>query len=169
MRRLGLIALVAGAGAACSPAPNLLPVNDFDRPTDVAFMCFGAFPGGSSPDGGVDAGSALSVSGRPMRACHPQALFDPPASTTSRTFAFMPDSASGGLTMLDADNWKLIDLERATGGYGQLPLGELPSQISVSDDGCRLISANRGSCDLTLVDPSIIVAPVIHDEDDSNV
>jgi hypothetical protein len=169
MRRLGFIALVAGAGAACSPAPNLLPVNDFDRPTDVAFMCFGAFPGGSSPDGGVDAGSALSVSGRPMRACHPQALFDPPASTTSRTFAFMPDSASGGLTMLDADNWKLIDLERATGGYGQLPLGELPSQISVSDDGCRLISANRGSCDLTLVDPSIIVAPVIHDEDDSNV
>ena len=111
MRRLGFIALVAGAAAACSPAPNLLPVNDFDRPTDVAFMCFGAFPGGSSAaDGGTaDAGGGLTVSGRPMRACHPQAQFDPAASTTSRTFAFMPDSASGGLTMLDADNWKLID------------------------------------------------------------
>ncbi|HZL21036.1 MAG TPA: hypothetical protein VFG23_25100 [Polyangia bacterium] len=172
MRRIRVIAMMAAmaaAGAGCSPASNLLPVDDFNRPTDVAFMCFGAFPEGSSVGGTVDAGSGLSVSGRPMRACHPQAQFDPPASTTSRTFAFMPDSASGGLTMLDADNWKLIDLEQATGGYGQLPLGELPSQISVSDDGCRLISANRGSCDLTLVDPSIIVAPVIHDEDDSNV
>jgi hypothetical protein len=170
MKRLGIfgVGVLAAAGASCSPAPNLLPVDDFNRPTDVAFMCFGAFPGDASA--GTDAGSgSLTVSGRPMRACHPPAQFDPAPSTTSRTFAFMPDSASGGLTMLDADNWKLIDLEHPTGGYGQLPLGELPSQISVSDDGCRLISANRGSCDLTLVDPSIIVAPVIHDEESSSV
>ena len=28
---------------ACSPAPNILPTNDFNRPTDLAFMCLGAF------------------------------------------------------------------------------------------------------------------------------
>jgi hypothetical protein len=165
------VAVLAAAGSGCSPATNLLPVNDLQRPTDVAFMCFGAFAPVAMPDGGaIDAGgAALQVSGRPMRSCHPPAKYDPAAATTSRTFAFMPDSASGGLTMVDADNWKLIDLDPATGGYGQIPLGELPEQISVSDDGCRLISANRGSCDLTLVDPSVLVAPVISRQDDPSV
>ncbi|HEY5091434.1 MAG TPA: hypothetical protein VIK30_15745, partial [Polyangia bacterium] len=180
MRRLGIIAVVAAAGASCSPAPNLLPVNDLNRPTDVAFMCFGAFAPGQTADGGapnVNAGSAdgggtpgpLQLSGRPMRSCHPPTLYDPPASASNRTFAFLTNSASGGLTMVDADNWKLVDLDTETGGYGQLPLGELPMQISVSADGCRLISANRGSCDLTLVDPSVLVAPVVNRQNDPNV
>ncbi len=186
MRRIGPLVVLAAAGAACAPPPNLLPVNDLDRPTDVAFMCFGAFEpaakandgaadGGAADGGAADAGTADGglpvprVSGRPMRSCHPPTLWDPPASATSRTFAFMVDSASGGLTMVDADNWKLVDLIPATGGYGQLPLGELPQQISVSDDGCRLLSANRGSCDLTLVDPSVLVAPVIQQQNDPSV
>ncbi len=158
---LGLIALVTAA-AACGPAPNLLPVNDLNRPTDVAFMCFGAFPAGTGTDGGVpDGGSGmLQVSGRPMQACHPQSNYDPGATPATRTFAFMPNSAAGTLSAVDADHWKLIDLNLDTAGYGTAPLGQLPAQISASDDGCRLISANRGSCDLTLVDPSVLVAPV---------
>ena len=190
MKRLGLVAVLVAAGVSCGPAPNLLPVNDLNRPTDVAFMCFGAFApgktatspdGGSatgSPDGGgvVDAaasdgaaadagGSGVRVSGRPMRSCHPPGAYDPAPGAAHRTFAFMPDSASSGLTMVDADNWKLVDLDPATGGYGQATLGQFPEQISVSDDGCRLISANRGSCDLTVVDPSVLVAPVINRQD----
>ncbi len=117
-------------------------------------MCFGAFPGA----GGADAGAPMQVSGRPMRACHPQDNYDPGATTTTRTFAFMPNSAAGTLSAVDADHWKLVDLNLDTGGYGTAPLGQLPIQISASDDGCRLISANRGSCDLTLVDPSVLVA-----------
>ena len=104
----------------------------------------------------------LQVSGRPMRACHPQDQYDPGATTTTRTFAFMPNSAAGTLSAVDADHWKLVDLNLDTGGYGTAPLGQLPEQISASDDGCQLISANRGSCDLTLVDPSILVAPTFN-------
>lgn len=153
MKRLALLTLVFGAaaaGLACSATPNLLPVNDLNRPTDVTFMCFGAYGASDGP---------LTVSGRPMRVCHPQDFYDPAASATSRTFAFMPESGSGGLTVLDADHWKLVDLDPVTGGYGQAPLGQLPSQVSASDDGCRLLTANRGSCDLSLVDPSVLVAP----------
>ena len=152
MKRLALtLALgAAAAGLACSATPNLLPVNDLNRPTDVTFMCFGGYP---SSDGN------LAVSGRPMRVCHPQDVYDPPASATARTFAFMPESGSGGLTVIDADHWKLADLDPLTGGYGQAPLGSLPSQVSASDDGCRLLTANRGSCDLSFVDPSVLVAP----------
>ncbi|HXU64085.1 MAG TPA: hypothetical protein VN962_20440 [Polyangia bacterium] len=152
MKRLALTLLfgAAAAGLACSATPNLLPVNDLNRPQDVTFMCFGAY---GPTDGN------LTVSGRPMRVCHPQDLYDPAATATSRTFAFMPQSGSGGLTVVDADHWKLIDLAAQTGGYGQAPLGALPSQVSASDDGCRLLTANRGSCDLSLVDPSVLVAP----------
>ena len=160
MKRAGLIGLMTVA-AACGPPTNLLPVNDFNRPTDVAFMCFGAFP----PDGGAADPAApgeLKVSGRPMRACHPQNEYDPGAATTTRTFAFLPNSAAGTLSAVDADHWKLVDLNVDTTGYGTAPLGQLPEQISASDDGCRLISANRGSCDLTLVDPSILVAPTFN-------
>jgi len=148
MKSLTLI-LLGTTLAACSATPNLLPVNDLNRPTDMTFGCF-------STTG--DQGS-LVVTGRPMEACHPQDLYDPAASTSSRTFAFMTESASGGLTVVDADHWKLVDLDPFTAGYGQAPLGELPSQISASQDGCRLITANRGSCDLSFVDPSVLVTP----------
>jgi hypothetical protein len=161
MKLLGLFALVAVA--ACGPAPNLLPQDDLNRPTDVAFMCFGAFPASSG------AGGALQVSGRPSAACHPPDQYDPGATSTTRTFAFLPNSAAGTLTVVDADRWKLVDLNLDTAGYGTAPLGQLPEQISASDDGCRLISANRGSCDLTLVDPSVLVAPVFSSQNGVDV
>ena len=168
MKRFGLIA-IATVAASCGPPTNLLPVNDFNRPTDVAFMCFGAFPQGTTADGGASdaaaTGSAtLQVTGRPMQACHPQNEYDPGATTQTRTFAFLPNSASGTLAAVDADHWKLVDLNVDTSGYGTAPLGQLPEQISASDDGCRLISANRGSCDLTLVDPSVLVATTFQQE-----
>ncbi|HVY37867.1 MAG TPA: hypothetical protein VHM31_08025, partial [Polyangia bacterium] len=150
-----MVVLAVLAALSCSATPNLLPVNDLNRPTDVTFMCFGAY----DPTG---AGTQLTVSGRPMRACHPKDVADPPASTTSRTFAFLPNSGSSGLTVIDADHWKLVDLNPFTGGYGMAPLGKFPSQISSSDDGCRLLTANRGSCDLSLVDPAVLVAPTFY-------
>ena len=164
MKRFGLIA-IATVTASCGPATNLLPVNDFNRPTDVAFMCFGAFSSGAdggAPDAATGTPGKLQVTGRPMQACHPQNQYDPGATAQTRTFAFLPNSAAGTLSAVDADHWKLVDLNVDTSGYGTAPLGQLPEQISASDDGCRLISANRGSCDLTLVDPSILVAPTFN-------
>ena len=79
-------------------------------------------------------------------------------SIHNRTFAFVPNSASGDLSVIDADTWKLVDMDKSTSGYGRVPLGTLPEQISSTTDGCRLVTANRGSCDLTLVDPSALLA-----------
>jgi hypothetical protein len=161
---LPLVVVLAG----CGSSPNILPTNDFNRPTDVQFMCFGAF--------GDDV-SDLQLSGRPMRACHPSGQLnmftnasddgiDPGPGLETRTFALMPNSASGDLSLIDADNWRIVDLGTANAGYGRVPLGAVPEQISVSQDGCRLISANRGSCDLTLIDPSVYVQPVLQAEHD---
>jgi hypothetical protein len=148
------------ATATCTPTPNILPSNDLNRPTDIAFMCLGAFP---------NSAGTYDVSGRPMRVCHPQLdpadqsgmrATAPGAKIDSRTFAFVPNSASGDLSVIDGDTWHLVDLDKATGGYGRAPLGTLPEQISTTTDGCRLVSANRGSCDLSLVNPSTLLAPL---------
>ena len=71
----------------------------------------------------------------------------------------MPNSGSGELSIVDADTWHIVDLDPTVGGYGRAPLGTAAEQISASDDGCRILSANRGSCDLSLVDPSVLLAP----------
>ena len=60
MKRLSssVVSLCAAvlAAAACSPTPNILPSNDLNRPTDMTFLCLGAF----------DQGGVNQVSGRPM-------------------------------------------------------------------------------------------------------
>ena len=170
MKRAGLIAIAARGG---QPAARrricCRSTTSTGRPTSLS--CASARFSRHLPD---DAGPAVQltaapaergrVSGRPMQACHPQNEYDPGATTQTRTFAFMPNSAAGTLSAVDADHWKLIDLNVDTSGYGTAPLGQLPEQISASDDGCRLISANRGSCDLTLVDPSVLVASTFQQE-----
>ena len=58
---------------ACSPTPNILPTNDFNRPTDLAFMCLGAFGTGvpgTDENGYPTETGPFQVTGRPMRACH---------------------------------------------------------------------------------------------------
>jgi hypothetical protein len=163
--RLGLLGVALAA--ACTPAPNILPTNDLNRPTDIAFMCLGAYGQDGMDENGAPAEvSPYEVTGQPMRTCHPPAVngdhqSQPVPSIHNRAFAFVANSASGDLSVIDADNWKIVDLNKSTGGYGRVPLGGLPEQISASTDGCRLVSSNRGSCDLTLVDPSTLLAPTL--------
>jgi hypothetical protein len=150
----------------------ILPSRDFDRPTDIAFVCmetFSASGGATAGDGGADAapppdagaiaGPAV-LSGRPMRECHPRGFVDP-NDKNHHTFAFLPNSASGELSVIDADKWNLVNLDPANSGFNRLPLGVLPSQIAASDDGCRLVTANHGSCDLSFVDPAALLAPTL--------
>jgi hypothetical protein len=166
----GVLALFA-LGLACTSQPVVLPSRDFNRPTDIAFVCMGgvteaATATASVVDGG-DAGSereagttgGIVLTGQPMRVCHPRGANDLAPGLSRRTFGFVPNSASGELAVIDADNWKLVNLDPANFGYNQLPLGVLPSQIVASDDGCRVVTANHGSCDLSLVDPAALLAP----------
>src|SRR5262249_32712118 len=120
------------------------------------------------PDGGAP--GQLVASGRPMRECQlptPSTSPDVIASMITsmnpdhHTFAYVPSSASGRLSGLDADRWALVDLDPTVTGYNTLPLGVLPEQIASSDDGCRVVTANRGSCDLTFIDPSALLTSTL--------
>lgn len=173
-RRAGLpritVLLAATASvviAACGSQPIVLPSRDFDRPTDLTFSCLKleGEPG------------ALKLEGRPMGECHPPGMADPligPSTIGARTryltLGFLPNTARGDLSVIDmstcrADDTKcsppgasLIDLEPGSVGFGGLPVGALPEMLTASQDGCRVVTANRGSCDLSLVDPSALTA-----------
>ena len=95
-----------------------------------------------------------------MRVCHTRGTVDV-ANPSLHTFAFLPNSASGELSVIDADHWSLVNLDPANAGFNRLPIGVLPSQISASDDGCRLVTANHGSCDLSVVDPAALLASTV--------
>jgi hypothetical protein len=148
--------------SACTSTPPILPQRDFDRPTDVTFVCLGALPDGVPPNADGPAPRPV-LTGRPMRWCHARnAPQDQAVDEQHRTFAFLPNSNSGELSVIDADNWKLVDLDPQIAGFNQAPLGVLPEQIASSDDGCRVVTVNHGSCDLSLVDPAALLAQTLH-------
>jgi hypothetical protein len=160
-------AAVLSLGAACSTAPPPASAHNLERPSDMAFACVGLF-GVLSADGGTSTTDTSvttpTVSGRPMSWCHAPGKFDLPFDVEHRTFAFVSNTARHELSLLDMDNSKLIDLDPSNPETNVAPLGVLPEQISASDDGCRIVSANRGSCDLSMVDVGKLVTPTLNAE-----
>jgi hypothetical protein len=155
--------IVLGAAlfqGGCGQTTVVLPSRNLERPTDMTFACLG-----------VNA-DEKSVSGQPMARCHPGGIFDPPADNpTYRTYAFVTNAERGDLSVIDMSYCRpgesgcwptgahIVDLDPDSVGYGAAPLGVLPEVITASQDGCRLVTANRGSCDLTLVNPAALLAP----------
>jgi len=165
-----LLVAALGADLACSPTQVVLPSRDLDRPTDMTFACVGIF---TDADGKV-----TTISGQPMGKCHPWQAEDVrpsrpgtinPNAADFRTYAFVSNANRGDLSVIDMSYCRpddsacqppgagLVDLDPGSVGYGAAPLGELPEAISASQDGCRVVSANRGSCDLTLVDSGALL------------
>jgi len=166
VRGLGGFAVAALAGAvlastACTSTPPPVAAHNLERPSDISFACVGLLPIHSDGTVGApgDTSGTPTVSGLPMDQCNVPGQFDPVFNTTRRTFAFVANSARGELSVLDLNNSKLIDLDLANPETNVAPLGVLPEQMSASSDGCRIVTANRGSCDLTMVDIATLMTP----------
>src|SRR3954463_6292418 len=169
-------ALVGFAG--CSAQPVFLPSHDLDRPTDIAFSCL-------ELDQPADPATPAVLGAQPMDVCHPPGLKDPlfggpvtgddGIARTFKTYAFVTNSQRGDVSVVDMSYCRsnddackqhalqpgaaLVDLDPNTIGYGSAPVGEIPEVIDASQDGCRLVTANRGSCDLTFIDPAAMLTP----------
>ena len=144
--------VLAGLLSGCSAAPTVIPARNLERPGDMGFVCLA-----------IDS-DTLTLSGRPMRVCHPPGQRDPaiqPAGTSSRqlgTFALVTNTARGEMAAVDIDKGRLIDLDPGVFGFNMVPVGSMPESLAASPDGCWVASANRDSCDLGLVDPSRLLA-----------
>ena len=143
---------ICGLLAACGATPTVIPAHNLERPGDMEFVCLA-----------IDTGSG-TLSGQPMRVCHPPGEKAPviqPAGTSSRqlgTFALVTNTARGEMAAVDIDKGRLIDLDPGVFGFNMVPVGSMPEALSASADGCWVASANRDSCDLGLVDPSRLLA-----------
>jgi len=163
--------------AGCSSSPVYVPSHDFDRPTDITFTCMELQPSAGE----------TTLGAQPMDVCHPPGTRDPLIGSvysdgnTYKTFAFVPNSNRGDVSVVDmsicrsGDNGclqkslqpgaELVDLNPNSIGFASVPVGELPEVIDSSQDGCRVITANRGSCDLTLIDPAALMKPRLLGQD----
>jgi hypothetical protein len=139
--------------AGCSATPTVIPSKNLERPSDMAFACLGMVTV-TSPSGE----SSTVLSGLPMANCHVRTGTDPVVNFSGQrnlgTFAFIANSSRDEMAVADMDRGRLLDLSPEAAGYGMLPIGGNPESLASSQDGCWVATANRSSCDLTLVDPS---------------
>jgi hypothetical protein len=148
---LGLTILVV---SGCGEDPIVTSTRNLERPADMGFVCLASRPG---PEG------KPLVSGRPMAECRPPDGQDPEIDRREPramgTFALVTNTGRGEVAVIDLDPpERLIDVDPANPGFSQVPVGSLPEAISVSQDGCRAVTANRGSCDFGLLDPARLLA-----------
>jgi hypothetical protein len=161
VRRLARLVWALLAVSACGKEPAVVPVRNLERPSDMAFVCMRE----------VEAAGVTQLSGRPMVDCQPH-LFDESVderledidfkkARKTGTFGLVTNTSRGELGVIDMDLGRLVDLDPSQPGYNMVPLGSFPEVIAASQDGCMVVSANRGSCDLTVVDPQRLLRPTL--------
>jgi len=175
---VALVVMAAGLGATflqCSPTPIILPAGTFNRPTDLAFACL-SLVNESGPEG--SGRTVTRAVGRPMALCHPTGHGYPAPDEDHRTFGFLTNSERGDLSVLDTYYCRSgdtncvcasggtscfpkggtnVDLDKAQPGDNGVPVGALPERVSASQDGCRVVTANRGSCDFAVVNTGVLL------------
>jgi hypothetical protein len=148
-RGLALVAALAALLGACSQNLVQTPSRNLDRPSDIAFACLSTGDGGTTP-------TVVAPS---------QCAIDPDAGLPSATlYGFVTNTARGEVALVDLGYYTsihLVDLDLSQPGYGFIPVGRLPARIAGSSDGCRVATANAGTCDLSVIDTEAAITPAL--------
>jgi hypothetical protein len=149
MRLFPTLSTLAFLAASCSSTPTVIPTKNLEHPSDMTFVCVKEVP---------DSSGATVLSGQPMDACHARDAVDPAVILSGLrnlgTFAFIANPGRDEIAVADMDRGRLLDLSPLSPGYGMLPAGGNPEAIASSQDGCWVATANRTSCDFSLIDPA---------------
>jgi len=147
---------LAAALAACSPDTLPASVRKLDRPVDIAFGCTSQLPDNSLGDERTVAlplSSCAGTTGLPLPSV-PGGDAGTTMLPTPAPMAFVLQSARGEVVISQSitSSGGLDDADRLAPGFNGLAVGSLPIAIETSADGCVAVTANAGSCDLTLID-----------------
>ncbi|MGE3547185.1 MAG: hypothetical protein AB7L28_24885 [Kofleriaceae bacterium] len=166
----GLAIVIAGALTSCGETTtNPTTQRNLDRPTDVAFACYGGLRINGLPDG-----ENIQLSAQPVEACNirsgphdsstPQpappgqegvtfpvgwygfVLQSAPGTVVVTEFATKPSQAFSGADV------QIRDQDITTPGKNGISIGEDPVGIVTDRSGCYMLTANAGSCDLSALD-----------------
>ncbi len=136
----------------CNRAP---PVNSpnrvLDRPADVGLACIERT--GTGDDAHVEV-LPLALCNSPTTGGCPNDL---QGSGEPQLIGFVANSERNEVAMfrrclVSAKAASLVDFDAAAPGFNLVPVGDFPSSLIVTDDSCRAVTANFGSCDLSVLD-----------------
>jgi hypothetical protein len=144
VKRVALFGTLALAVMACQGDETPTTTQNLQRPGPMALACVG-----SAPDAGVP--KAL-----PLGDC----VEDSSGKKNGTLFGLVANTARGDVALFNTElaGEKLVDLDPSSPGFGFIPVGSIPSDLDVTQDGCRAVVVNSGSCDLSVIDVPGIVA-----------
>jgi DNA-binding beta-propeller fold protein YncE len=161
--------LLGACGQDIAPADP----RNLDRPTDVVFVCVGDTvinPG--TPD------ETIAFTAQPMSLCQAWADFEATQGNTNpddrlpppegqeavesspflpEMHAFVVQPGKGTLAMIRPSVFSVIDTDPLTPGRNAISVGTLPVDGVADDTGCFAVTANAGSCDLSVLDATSAV------------
>lgn len=133
---LGLTALAALAG--CNNRQSVIvPNRVLDRPTDMVLACV------------VRDAETGALSTTSLEICADATCDD------IRLVGFVANSERDDVALFSKCSNAVIDMDAATPGAQLIPAGKVPTSMTItrgSPEACHAISANLGSCDLSLFD-----------------
>jgi hypothetical protein len=129
-----------------------------DRPIDVALTCVLVE---CDDETGVCTPTSLSLdqcSGEATGSLPGDTGFNCDEPGRPRLVGWIANSDRNEIAPFAKCSGSVLDLDEDLPGYNFLPTGETPSSMAATEDGCRVIAANAGSCDLTVVDAPFVAA-----------
>ncbi|MGB1014477.1 MAG: hypothetical protein ACPG4T_10120, partial [Nannocystaceae bacterium] len=140
-----LLAALCSLSTGCTADDELtIPNRVLDRPMDMVLSC-------------------VEVSGDDLLA-RPRAVEDCEGYVASglavtcdqrdtpQLVGFVANSERNEVAMFSSCSNRLVDMDTDSPGYNFIPVGALPSSLTTTDDGCRVVTSNYGSCDLSVLD-----------------
>ncbi|MCA9662582.1 MAG: hypothetical protein KC486_29855 [Myxococcales bacterium] len=150
MRRplsLAALSLVAVAAAGCQQRTSIvIPNRVLDRPLDLDLACV-------QTDGEVMTPLSVNQCASTVSDCG--------SRDTPQLLGLIANSERNEVALFAKCLGGLVDMDREAPGYQFVPVGELPSSVSVSADGCRGAVANYGSCDISVLDVPALAADAV--------
>jgi hypothetical protein len=143
-RKLPALAILAAAIAAagCSSETTPPTIRNLDRPSEVAFACFG--------DMELEGGEVVTTA-QTMASC----LADDPADEgliPPRIYGFVLQGSRGTAAVVEADTQAVLDSDPLTPGQNAIPITTLPVGMTADHSGCYMLTASAASCDLAALD-----------------
>ncbi|MCP4606698.1 MAG: hypothetical protein GY847_40355 [Proteobacteria bacterium] len=139
----------------CEEKPPDTFISQFDRPQDVAFVCYDAIEKKTHP---LD---CCKTKGNPVEGICDVGLAD------ARIYAFVTQTTPGEVAVVDLKSYKIIDQDPRIPYNSFIPVGGQPNDIAAAWDGQKLYTANWETGDLSVInvvdeqEDSVIEQPVL--------
>ncbi|HEY2515108.1 MAG TPA: hypothetical protein VGI39_29785 [Polyangiaceae bacterium] len=126
---VALAAVVSASGIAatsCAQTPTNVPVQTMEQPRDVAVVCLKVFQ---------DDGGAQLPAPQPELKCNPVPVNTSGAYLPNHLYALVTQETRGEVAVVDLTAGAVVDIDPDSPGVNFLPVGRLPTDVSVTPDG----------------------------------